>query len=191
VKFRIDAKDRDGFSHFRFAVRPAAAAADACLVLSAAFCSSSHMCTSIHSGGLSAMQSHLCSAASPVLRLFGRALVFRTPLRPLAALLSTQPAEESALKKSLLKYRANASKSRDKSVKQAYMLLANEIQAKLNAEAAATVESSRSQAAVKPVAAVEITVTGSTDGAPALKFRLPSSFKASSSDTSKSGPRKR
>ena len=169
-----------------------AAAADACLVLSAAFCSSSHMFTSIHSGGLSAMQSHLCSAASPVLRLFGRALVFRTPLRPLAALLSTQPAEESALKKSLLKYRANASKSRDKAVKQAYMQLANEIQAKLNVEAAASAENSRAQAAVKPAAAVEVTVTGSAKtGTPALKFRLPSSFKATTGDKSNSVARKR
>jgi len=125
------------------------------------------------------MQSYLCSAASPLLRLCSQTLVCRSPLRPLAAFLSTQPAEESALKKTLLKYRANASKSRDKAVTQAYMQLANEIQAKLNVEAAASAENSRAQAAVKPAAAVEVTVTGSAKtGTPALKFRLPSSFKA-------------
>lgn len=72
------------------------------------------------------------------------------------------------------------------------MQLANEMQAKLNVEAAASAENSRAQAAVKPAAAVEVTVTGSAKtGTPALKFRLPSSFKATTGDKSNSVARKR
>ena len=124
--------------------------------------------------------------SSPFLRFCSRAIVVATPQRPQSALLSTQPAEESALRKTLLKYRASASKSRDKAVKQAYLQLANDIQAKLNAEAAATVDQSR-QAAAKSAAAVEVTVAApSKTGIPALKFRLPSSFKPAAADKSKS-----
>jgi hypothetical protein len=130
-------------------------------------------------------------SAFPFSRVCGHELARTTPLRPQASSLSTQPPEESTLRKTLLKYRANASKSRDKAVKQAYMQLANDIQAKLNVEAAATVDSMRSQAAAKSAPAVEVSVTGSAKtGVPALKFRLPSSFKPSAGDKSKSGSRK-
>jgi hypothetical protein len=127
---------------------------------------------------------------APFLRCCIRAIVTASPQRPHLAFLSTQPAEESSLKRTLLKYRANASKSRDKAVKQAYMQLANDIQVKLNTEAAASVDTSR-QAAVKLAAAVEVTVSASSKtGVPALKFRLPSSFKPAAGDKSKSGSRK-
>jgi hypothetical protein len=110
------------------------------------------------------------------------------PRQYFAAYFSTLHPEESALKKTLLKYRANASKSRDKAVKQAYMQLANDIQTKLNLEAAATKDSSRSQDAVKPAAAVEVALSGS--GAAALKFRLPSSFKPAAGAKSNFSSRK-
>jgi hypothetical protein len=130
-------------------------------------------------------------SAFPFSRLCGHEAVRSIPLGLQAASMSTQPPEESTLRKTLLKYRANASKSRDKAVKQAYMQLANEIQAKLNVEAAATIDIMRSQAAVKPASALEVTVTASAKtGVPALKFRLPSSFKPAAGDKSKSGSRK-
>jgi hypothetical protein len=54
------------------------------------------------------------------------------------------------------------------------------------AEAAATVDQSRQDAA-KSAAAVEVTVTApSKTGIPALKFRLPSSIKPAAADKSKS-----
>jgi hypothetical protein len=103
---------------------------------------------------------------------------------------SSQVADESSLKKTLLRYRANASKSRDKAVKLAYLQLANEIQAKLTADAAASSANNlRNQTQTTGAAeAVAITVAGSSKNrASALKIRLPSSFKAAAVDTSKSG----
>jgi lysophospholipase L1-like esterase len=126
------------------------------------------------------------TSSSQFFRHCTRVIAATTAQRPQLAFFSTQPAEESALRKTLLKYRANASKSRDKSVKQAYMQLANDIQAKLNTEAAASNDTSR-QASVKQAAAVEVNVAGSSKtGVPALKIRLPSSFKPSAGDKSKS-----
>jgi hypothetical protein len=126
-----------------------------------------------------------------VLHFCGRIVASAVPLQHFGAFFSSQPPEESALKKALLKYRANASKIRDKAVKQAYMQLANDIQAKLNTEAAAVMDSSRSQAATKSAAAVEVTLSASAkSGAAALKFRLPSSFKPAVVDKSKFSSRK-
>jgi hypothetical protein len=131
----------------------------------------------------------LLFAANPILRSCCPAIASAARQLPLA-LFSSQAPEESALKKTLLKYRASASKSRDKAVKQAYMQLANDIQAKLNSEASAAMDSSRSQAALKSTASVEVTLSApAKSGAAALKFRLPSSFKPAVADKSKHSSR--
>ena len=134
------------------------------------------------------MQHLLSPLAHPFFQCCRCYIASAAPRQYFAAYFSTLHPEESALKKTLLKYRANASKSRDKAVKQAYMQLANDIQTKLNLEAAATKDSSRSQDAVKPAAAVEVALSGS--GAAALKFRLPSSFKPAAGAKSNFSSRK-